>query len=189
MGPGTLSLTSSHVMLLVPDAHGKRIPLARTPKLSYRICDCFPGVVGSLPCLTLQSLSVVGREPALQKNSPPRTLPRQEVPLKETILTPGGVPVTILALNGMKRPRLPGQGQHGCPWQHSPMAGGAQEAQGHKAPWKERWREVTGGTSPHPGRAACWPRDRDSHFPSRGTGFCMRSYPPSSAVCKPRALL
>lgn len=23
------------------------------------------------------------------------------------------------------------------------MAGGAQEAQGHEAPWKERWREVT----------------------------------------------
>ena len=110
MGPGALSLTSSHVMLLVPDAHGKRIPLARTPKLSYRICDCFPGVVGSLPCLTLQSLSVVGREPALQKNSPPRTLPRQEVPLKETILTPGGVPVTILALNGMKRPASPRAG-------------------------------------------------------------------------------
>lgn len=33
--------------------------------------------------------------------------------------------------------------------------------------------------SSHPGRAACWPCDRDSHFPSLGTGFCMRSCLPA----------
>lgn len=42
--------------------------------------------------------------------------------------------------------------------------------------------ESQGIMSPHPRQAACWPCDRGSHFPSLGTGFCMSSCPPSSAV-------
>ena len=49
--------------------------------------------------------------------------------------------------------------------------------------WRSTSGESQGIMSPHPGQAACWPCDRDSHFPSPGTGFCMSSCPPNSAVC------
>lgn len=110
-------LTSAHgpLMLLVPDAHGKSEDRVPTPSEDPRaflqnLQPCFPGAASSLPCLTLQSLSAVERKPALQRNSPPHTLPRQEVHLKETILTPGGGPMTIPALNGIKGPVSPRAG-------------------------------------------------------------------------------
>lgn len=65
-------LRSSHVllMLLVPDAQGKsedRVPTpSKDPRAFLRhLQHYFPGAASSLPCLTLQSFSAVGRKPAL----------------------------------------------------------------------------------------------------------------------------
>ena len=67
-------------------------------------------------------------------------------------------------------------------WQEAPRRPRATRLHGRSAGGKSQ-----GIMSSHPGQAACWPCDGDSHFPSWDTGFCMRSYPPSSAVCKPGA--
>ena len=67
-------------------------------------------------------------------------------------------------------------------WQEVPRRPRATRPRGRSAGGK-----LQGIMSSHPGQAACWPCVGDSHFPSRATGFCMRSYPPSSAVSKPGA--
>lgn len=97
----------------------------------------------------------------------------------------GHLSETILALTGDSEKR--GGGKQGWreyrqPWEHVCTAGGAQGAMAIKSSGRSTSWKSQDIMSSHPGRAACWPCDRDSHFPSLGTSFCMRWCCPSSAV-------
>lgn len=83
---------------------------------------------------------------------------------------------------GFRKGRLKRCREHRWAWEHVRPARGAWEAMAMRSSGRRTSGKSQGIMSSRPSKAACWPCDRHSHFPSLGTGICMRSYSPSSAV-------